>query len=158
MEEIEKKLIYELSGDIPISKRPFKEIGKRVGVSEKEIISIIKEWKKKGIIRRFGGVVSHHKIGMNANLLSAWRVEETKVEKIGALISSQREVSHCYERETHPSWRYNLYAMIHCKTEQECKDVVKRISEETNITDYILLFTDREFKKISMRYWGKEAV
>ncbi|MDH5755872.1 MAG: hypothetical protein OEZ55_04310 [Nitrospinota bacterium] len=43
--------------------------------------------------------------------------------------------------------------MIHGQTEQEVRDIAKRMSEAVGIDDYDVLFSIREFKKTSMQYF-----
>jgi len=64
-----------------------------------------------------------------------------------------REVSHCYERRIQGNWKYNLFTMIHGKTEKDCEDIARRIAENTGIKDYVLLLSLKEFKKTSPEYF-----
>jgi len=75
-----------------------------------------------------------------------------KVEVIAKKLASLREVSHCYERKTNPLWRYNLFAMIHSHTREECQEIADRVSCETDLKDYVQLFSTREFKKTRVKY------
>jgi hypothetical protein len=43
--------------------------------------------------------------------------------------------------------------MIHGKSEEECENVVKSISEKTGIEEYRLIYSTKEFKKSSMKYF-----
>jgi DNA-binding Lrp family transcriptional regulator len=61
------------------------------------------------------------------------------------------EVSHCYERVRYPEWDYNLYAMIHARTREECERTAHDISRATGISDYMILFSEKEFKKTGVR-------
>ncbi|HMA66392.1 MAG TPA: Lrp/AsnC family transcriptional regulator, partial [Desulfosalsimonadaceae bacterium] len=44
----------------------------------------------------------------------------------------------------------------HAPDESGCREIARRISEETGITDYTLLFSRRELKKTSMQYFDNE--
>jgi DNA-binding Lrp family transcriptional regulator len=151
--DIDKRVIMEIQGDIPVCERPFEEMAKNIGISEEELLEKIKTWMKKGIIRRFGATLRHQLVGFDANAMSAWRVPNEDVDKIGKIIASYSEVTHCYERPPTHDWPYNLYAMIHGRTVEDCKLIAREISERTGIRDYILLFSSEENKKESMRYF-----
>ena len=43
--------------------------------------------------------------------------------------------------------------MIHAYTRSECEEIARQISRATGITDYKLLFSDKEFKKTGVRIW-----
>lgn len=153
MEEVEKKVCSLIQGDIPLTSRPFLEIGKEVGKSEEEVIKIIEDLKARGIIRKFGAVLGHRRAGFKANGMVVWNVPEGERERVGRIMASFREVTHCYERPTLDGWRYSLFTMVHGKTREECIKIAERISEATGIKDYRVLFSTREFKKKSMEYF-----
>lgn len=75
---------------------------------------------------------------------------------MGNYIASFKGVSHCYERTTGNGWPYNLFAMIHGRSEEEIRALARRISEETGIKDYELLLSLREFKKKRVKYFSEE--
>jgi hypothetical protein len=43
--------------------------------------------------------------------------------------------------------------MIHGKDEDSCRGIARQISEETSINNYTLLFSRKELKKTSMKYF-----
>lgn len=153
MNESEKKLCALLQGDIPLSERPFEEIGEKVGMSESEVIEHGKKYLEAGIVRRFGATLRHRQAGFSANGMGVWIVPEEDRERVGKIMASFKEVTHCYERPCFEDWPYNLFTMIHGQDKEECFEVAKKISEATGVKEYHLLFSSREFKKTSMKYF-----
>jgi DNA-binding Lrp family transcriptional regulator len=153
LSEREQALVRELQDDIPLSSRPFAEIGEKVGMTEGEVVDKINEWQQDGTIRRFGAMVRHQRLGYNANAMSAWNVPDERAEEVGRELARATEVSHCYERPRAPGWEFNVFAMIHGANEEECQTVAGRLSELVGVADYSLLFSSREFKKVSMKYF-----
>jgi len=151
--DLDKKIIREIQANLPITPKPFLDIADKLNMAEKDIIERIQEFMEKGYIRRFGATLRHRNVGINANAMAVWIVPETEVERVGKIMASFKEVTHCYERHTLPDWKYNVYAMIHANTEEECFSVAKRISKTTGVKDYQLLFSTEEFKKTSMEYF-----
>lgn len=149
----EKKLIRMLQEDLPLVTQPFKVIAGEVGLTEEEVIAKIQEWAKKGTIRRFGAILRHREAGFRENAMVVWRVPAKQVEKVGKIMATFKEVSHCYERLTYPGWPYNLFTMIHGRTKEECEEVARKISKATDTKDFKLLYSTREFKKVSMKYF-----
>ncbi|MEE8187055.1 MAG: hypothetical protein V3T99_05285, partial [Nitrososphaerales archaeon] len=43
------------------------------------------------------------------------------------------QVSHCYQRPVYPDWPYNVFSMIHCKSQEEASDVAKEIQNQINV-------------------------
>ena len=150
---LEKKIISSLQGSIPVSSRPFLELAQEIGISEEKYIDVVKSLNDRGIIRRFGATLKHQNSGFKANAMVAWNVDETKVQDVGKIMASFDEVTHCYRRNPAPTWKYNLYTMVHGPDEDTCHAIAKRISEATGVKDYTLLFSTKELKKTSMNYF-----
>lgn len=153
IDEIDKSIIRFIQGDIPLVSRPFKLMSSKIGISEEEFISRIKRLRQRNILRRFGATLRHQIAGFSANAMVAWVVPEKRIEEIGNLFSQFKEVTHCYQRPSFKDWPYNLYTMIHADTRERCYEIAKRMSEASGIKEYVLLFSEREYKKTSMRYF-----
>lgn len=153
VDDIEKRIIHYLQGDLPLTPMPFAVVAAKVGISQEELFERIKVLKKRGILRRFGATLYHQRAGYNANAMVAWYVPEDKIDEIGPFMASFKEVSHCYQRKTQGEWKYNLFTMVHGKSKKECQDIAKRISEKTGISGYIILLTLKEYKKTSPAYF-----
>jgi len=154
--EIEKKIIASIQGDIPVTERPFLEIAEQLGISEDELIEKISDLSGRGVIRRFGATIRHQMSGYKANAMTAWKVEDDRVEEVGGIMASFREVSHCYVRRTTETWPYNLYTMIHAKDEASCHAIARDMSKKAAVDQYTLLFSVKELKKTSMRYFDDD--
>lgn len=154
--DFEKSIVRGLQGDLPLVQRPFKPIADKLGIEEKDLVAKLQEMDDEGIIRRFSAILHHRSVGFSANAMGAWRVPENKAEEVGTKMAKFPQVSHCYQRPTFPTWPYNLFTMIHGKTTEDCEQVAKLISQDTGIEDYRLLYSTREFKKVSMRYFTEK--
>lgn len=149
---LDKKIISLVSRDMPLVDRPFRHLAKKAGIKEQALINRIKAYKKRGLLRKFSAVLNHRKAGFVANAMCVWDVPEKLVVKAGNLIAKFCEVSHCYQRKKYPGWNYNLYAMVHGKTKDECIKTAKKISKKIGFSDYKILFSSREFKKTGVIY------
>ena len=154
--ELEKRMVRELQGDIPLSQKPFKTIAHRLGVEEEQLLTKLRELKAQGVMRRISAILRHRNLGISANCMGAWRVPEDKAEEIGTKMAEFSEVSHCYQRPTYPDWPYSLFTMIHGRTKQDCQQVAESISQATGIENYRLLYSTRELKKVSMKYFTEK--
>ncbi|MCP2520108.1 AsnC family transcriptional regulator [Candidatus Aminicenantes bacterium AC-335-A11] len=153
---IEKKIIEEIQNSIPLTKEPFRYFSSKLNLSSAEFLEIINNLIKKGIIRRFGAILSHRKLGYVHNIMAVWEVPEQKVDECGKKISSFKAVTHCYKRPIYPDWPYSLYSMIHCRSKDECNLIVNMILKETGIKNYKLLLSEKEYKKKRLKYFSEE--
>jgi len=154
--DLEKKVILALQRDLDLTPRPFLEVARQAGVTEEELLAAIRGLMEKGYIRRFGATLRHQKSGYAANALVAWAVPEAELSRVGQKLARQRAVTHCYARESAPSWPYNLYTMIHGRTPEDCREIAARMARETGIKDYQMLFSETELKKTTMRYFSEQ--
>lgn len=151
MDEVDRKLLKLTQEGIKIIPHPFKPVASELGISEEEVVERIENMIEAGTIRRFGASIGHRAVGIIANGMCTWNVPDERVEEVGAIMAGFPEVTHCYERPRYPDWQYNLYTMIHSYTREECEQVARQISKATGIRDYVILFSEREFKKTGVR-------
>ena len=151
-------VILELQRDLPVVSRPFDVMARNAGFSVDEFLTRCRSLKERGVIKRYNAALRQKKAGFTANAMVCWSVPDELVKKAGRKMSAIDEVSHCYERVTNEDWPYNLYTMIHARTPRECRDIIKRIAEGTDISQHAALFTVREFKKerVSYRPFGAD--
>jgi DNA-binding Lrp family transcriptional regulator len=149
----EKELVGHLQGDIPLTPRPFAAIAKDLGRTEEWVIARLRALVRRKILRRIGGILIHRRAGFRANGMGVWAVSPRRCDRVGRIMASFPEVTHCYRRPEFPGWPYTLYTMIHGRTRAECRAVAERLSRATGISQYAILFSTREFKKTSPVYY-----
>lgn len=150
----EKKVIIALQDGIPLAERPFHVLAEKAGLSEDTFIGCVKGLQERGYIRRLGATLQHQMSGYAANAMVAWRIPEEEIERVGALMTSSfPQITHCYLRRTFPEWPFNLYTMVHASTEPKCILLVEKISRAVGISDYQLLFSEKELKRSNVRYF-----
>jgi len=149
---VDRLVINELQQDLPLVSEPFTLMASRLGMEVASFLNCCRSILERGVIRRYGASVNHHKVGFQANAMTCWRVPADKVVVAGQELASLREVSHCYERQTNSFWQYNLFAMIHGHSREFCQAIADDVSRKLELKDYVLLFSTREFKKARNRY------
>lgn len=150
--DIEKKILAALQGGFPRSQTPYKDIAERVGIETKQLLAILKDWKQDGKLRRIGSIVDHFKVGISGGAMVAWRVEPEHVEQVGTKLAGFKEVTHAYERKIAENWPFNIYTMVHGADIQEVEQIVKRMSQACGVSDYRILATEKELKKVPPTY------
>jgi siroheme decarboxylase len=154
--ELEKRIIAVIQGDMPVTARPYAQIAAELGIDEQQLLEALKSLVERGIIRRFGATLRHQRSGFAANAMTAWLVEEDRIEHVGRIMASFKEVSHCYRRDPTDEWKFNLYTMIHGKDEAHCRRTAEKMAEKAGVRQYQMLFSRRELKKTSMKYFSNE--
>lgn len=155
--DLDKAIIRELQGDLPLVPHPYAQVAKKLNIDEEELLDRIRWMQDRGMIRRLGAAIRHREAGFTANAMIVWRVAEEKAEEVGRKLAACPEVTHCYLRPEIPGWPYNLYTMVHGQSRQECEALAAQLSEKVGIEDYRILYSTRELKKSSMRYYLHET-
>lgn len=150
IDQADLALLRASQDGIPIVPRPFRELGERLGLDEETVISRLRALRESGVVRRFAATIGHRALGIVANAMIVWRVEDD-IERIGGIMASFEEVTHCYQRARCDEWPYNLYTVVHSRSREECEEIASRISKATGVKDYRILFSEKEYKKTSAR-------
>jgi DNA-binding Lrp family transcriptional regulator len=152
--ELDKKIIARLQGDLPLCPAPYAAVAAEVGITETELLQRIDTYLAVGILRRVGTILRHHLAGFTANAMCGWNVPLERVEEVGQLFASYPQASHVYQRPTYPDWPYNIFTMLHGRTDKELEQTAREMSQQSKVSDYALLHSTREFKKTSMNYFA----
>ncbi len=154
--DLDKKIIRLLQDDLPLDSEPYKVLAEQLNISEADLLSKIEYFLELGIIRRFGAAIRHREAGYTANAMVVWDVDDSIAEELGKKMAQFPEVTHCYQRPRHPGWPYNLFTMVHGTSKEQCYQIADRIAERVGINDFHLLFSTKELKKTSMKYFVEE--
>lgn len=153
--QLDKKIIRVLQDDFPLVAEPYKELAARVGISEEEFLERVRCLSEEKKIRKMGAVLRHREVGYSANVLCAWKVPAERLDEVASHMSGHPAVSHCYDRTTAEGWPYNLYTMIHAFSRDECEAIAEQLEGETGIKERVMLYSKKEWKKSSMKYFSE---
>lgn len=149
MDPRDREILAALEDGLPLVPEPFGEIGKRLGMTGGEVLERVRQMQDAGIIRRFRARINQRKLGITANALVAWECNGNPAGEPGALLASFPCVTHCYERKPVPGrWDYSLYTVHHGYARDDVEAEVRRLSLETGLSRYLILFSTEEFKRV----------
>ena len=151
--EDDKQFVRELQKDMEIIDEPFVKAAKALGMTEEQLFEKMKYYESIGVMRRFAAILRHRQVGFTANGMIVWKVPKDRISEVGGRLGAFPQISHCYERPTYPDWPYNVFSMIHCKTQNEAQEMAKTIQNQIHVDDYKILFSSREFKKTRVEYF-----
>jgi len=154
-------IIEIIQSGIPLISKPYASIGAKIGLSENEVIQRITQLQDNGIIKRFGIVVRHRKLGYQANAMVVWDVPDEQVAKVANKLKEFEFVTLCYRRPRKlPDWRYNLFCMIHGQDRQNVKEKIALIIEQCQFQhlEHEILFSRRCFKQCGAQYVQRKAI
>ncbi|MEZ5591798.1 MAG: AsnC family protein [Gammaproteobacteria bacterium] len=146
----EKNLLTAIQTGLPLVRRPFLAVAKRIGASEADVIHTLRNLLTAKIIKRLGVIVRHRQLGYTANAMVVWDVPDAQIEAIGQRMSEFDFVTLCYQRPRRlPQWPYNLFCMIHGRDRTDVQQQLARLRAalELHETRHDVLFSRRCFKQ-----------
>ena len=146
---LSKRILAEICCALDCSARPFLSVSRSMGCTENDVAKFLSGAMQQGLVRRFGAILDHYKIGLGANALVAWQVRKSDIDEAAKAMAAVANVSHCYLRRTRACWPYNIYTMIHAADRRQCRAILKLILQQlgNTIVSTRVLFTVRELKK-----------
>ncbi len=157
MDASDRRIIAATQAGLPLVPAPYAEIGRQIRLSEAEVIARMQAMQDSGVIRRIALAPNHYALGMVANGMSVWDVEDARATELGAQVGALDFVSHCYLRPRAEGWPYNLFAMIHgtSKDEVEAKraEIAALLGSACRSND--ILYSTRILKKTGLRIRGE---
>lgn len=154
LDATDRLIIEALQGGLPMVREPYAAIADQLNLSEQALTTRLAAMKSSGVIRRIAAAPNHYKLGMTANGMTVWDVDDDKITKLGAKVGALPFVTHCYERpRALPDWRYNLFAMVHGSSRDEVEE--KRAAIGDILGDALhasdVLVSTRILKKTGLR-------
>lgn len=150
---IDRRIIAATTGGLPLTPAPFAEVAGWLGLTEAVVIERIAAMQDEGIIRRVAIAPNHYALGLVANGMSVWDVEDSCAVALGEQVGALDFVSHCYLRPRATGWPYNLFAMVHGHSKDEVEGLRARIAtllgDACSASD--ILYSTRILKKTGLR-------
>jgi len=148
-----RPFVRVLQQTLPISETPFSDLATAAGMTETDLISSANQLLADGTMRRFAAVLKHVTAGFTLNAMICWKAAPDQIEEAGIKLAEHAKVSHCYQRAISEDWPWPLYTMIHCRTESELKKTISELAAASNLSDYRVLRTLKEYKKSRVTYF-----
>ena len=154
----ERALMAAIECGIPLTDRPFRDIGRRACLEEAAVIGRLRDWLADGTLKRFGVVVRHHELGWRANAMCVWDVPDEAADRLGTRLATCDGVSLCYSRRRAGCrWRFNLYCMLHGRDRVEVRERLRVIAGHCGLDRFPheVLFSTQRFKQRGASYAGR---
>ena len=150
---LDRRIIAATTGGLPLTPAPFAEVAGWLGVTEDTVIDRMTAMQGAGVIRRVAIAPNHYALGLTANGMSVWDIDDALAIDLGAQIGALEFVSHCYLRPRADGWPYNLFAMIHGHNRDEVETLRAQIATllgpSCRASD--ILYSTRILKKTGLR-------
>jgi siroheme decarboxylase len=146
----DQRLLAAIEDGLPLVARPYREVGRKIDLTEDEVIDQLCELLEQGVVSRFGCVVRHRLLGFSANAMAVWDVPDDVVDAVARRCVSSPHVTLCYQRPRRlPDWPYNLFCMVHARTRPEALAAIDDLNAIAQASHFeqAVLFSTRCFKQ-----------
>jgi DNA-binding Lrp family transcriptional regulator len=130
LDEMDRKIIAATQAGLPLTPEPYQTVAEQLGLTADDVMMRLSAMQHSGIIRRIGAVPNHYKLGYRFNGMTVWNIPDDHIDRLGQEVGQLEFVSHCYHRPRKlPEWPYNLFAMVHGKTQEAVDQQIRQISD-----------------------------
>lgn len=147
-------LIAATQAGLPLTLEPYATLAARLGSSPDQVVERFQHLLAAGLMRRIGLVPNHYRLGLRANGMSVWDIQDQDLDAIGGRLGQLDYISHCYARPRRlPQWPYNLFAMVHGR---ERSEVLAKVADMERLVGarsrgHDILFSTSVLKKTGWR-------
>ena len=103
LDPLDLRLLDGFQRDLPVAPRPYRAIGRALGLGEDEVIARLARLVDGGAVTRVGGTCRPNTAG--ASTLAAMALPDHRIEEVAAAVGAEEGVNHSYLREN----RFNLW-------------------------------------------------
>jgi siroheme decarboxylase len=139
--EIDRAILNQIQSNFPIASRPYAEVGKRLGLTEDEVLDRVNLMFTQGTIRRIGANFNSRKLGYTSTLCAA-QVQEEQLDNFVEVVNRYAGVTHNYLRRH----QYNIWFTLIAESTAEIERILQEISSQTGITEIYSLPARQIFK------------
>ncbi len=156
--DIDLLIMRATQAGLPLVSEPYQLLSAQLNLPVDVIMARLRAMQQNGVIRRIGAVPNHYRLGYRFNGMSVWNVPDEHIDTLGEQVGKLPFVSHCYHRPRHlPFWHYNLFAMVHGRTQEEVNVQIQQIAQvlgEHNQGNEVL-YSTQILKKTGFRSGNK---
>ena len=126
---MDKGLLNVSQAEFPLTRRPFADIGSRLGLDEDEVISRIARLKGSQVIRSIGPSFDSRSLGHRSTLV-AMSVAEDRLEETARVVNEHPRVSHNYLRDDSFNVWFTLTVPEGVDIEDELRVLAERVTPQ----------------------------
>lgn len=148
LSNFEAKALMELEYRFPLTPTPYCDVADRLGVSVDDLLSVLRNLSRRGILKRIGFYFNYRSEGRKAALVAySTRGDTAKIKALASTYRGDLLATHVYLRD-HPV--YDVWVVIKRNSKRELEEHVSNLASVLGL-DYVILYSKRTFK-LSVKY------
>lgn len=126
MDPLDRLIINNLQGGLPVCERPWQAAAAQLGIDEDTLLARLASLLERRILTRVGPLFQIERIG-GAFTLAALHAEPEQFETVAAQVNALPQVAHNYQRDHH----LNMWFVLATETPPEIAMAIAAIERET---------------------------
>lgn len=158
---VDRSILAEIEDGLPFVEEPYRVVADQLGMSVDDLLERLRRLIANGVVTRFGCVLHHRKLGYAANAMAVWDIDDERIDAVAEAFVRNPKVTLCYRRpRRRPVWPYNLFCMVHSKSQPEALAVVDELNcaGDTKECAQTVLFSLRKFKQRGAVFSNRRAL
>jgi DNA-binding Lrp family transcriptional regulator len=157
LDATDRRIVEATQAGLPLTPRPYAAVAAALGLSETAVIDRLAAMQARGVVRRIAAAPNHYALGVTANGMTVWDLDDDRASELGRRVGALDFVSHAYLRpRVPPDWPYNLFAMVHGRDRAEVEakraEIATLLGPAARAHD--ILYSTRILKKTGLRLAG----
>jgi len=141
LDDVDKKLLNLLQWDFPMTERPFRDLGEKLGIGEEETMARVSGMKGSKVIRQISAIFDSRRLGYKSTLV-AMKFPPERLDESAEIINEHPGVSHNYGR----NHAFNLWFTLTIPSDQNVTKTANELGERASSLKTLVLPTIRLFK------------
>lgn len=141
LDDLDRRILLRIQEEVPLSSRPFLELGREFGISEEEMVRRVKRMWDQGVVRRLGPILNYPAWEMSGVLVAA-KLAPSRIADAQAAMQDFPEITHAYLR----GHEWNLWFTVIAEDERTRDLIIGRVTERAGLREVRLLPKLKSFK------------
>lgn len=141
LDQTATRLLSVLADGLPIVLRPYAEVAARSGLSEAEVLAMLRGLRDERAVRRIGAEFSPANLGYHA-ALGALAIPEDRADDVAAMLGALPNVTHVFELDD----RYRLWYVLSAPSRTRLEIVESELARAASAADRYRVLPDELYK------------
>jgi len=89
MDATDRQIIEARQQGLPLVPAPYAALAETLGLPEADALDRLARLKSSGVIRRIAAAPNHFKLGMVANGMTVWDIEDARMSELGPMVGAR---------------------------------------------------------------------
>ncbi len=136
-----RRLLDALGDGLPVSERPYADVGGRIGLSGAEVIAMLRSLRDARVLRRIGADISPVALGYTASL-GAMAVSPDGLDEAEAVLDESPTVTHAFEMDD----RYPLWFVLVAPSPTRLEIAESELARALGVADRFRVLPTEEYR------------